>query len=218
MNSKQIVKLTNRIAFVSVCLLAYWVFIFVSITAFDFKVFRENITEAFYMSIFGIFALLGGAIILNVMLNMTRISESLENRENEGEPSGRSNRKWTYLALAALPIMFLLLYFGDLSSSMKKESVLVETAAQLVAENETSINVLIDYTFDEKINYGAGSVNKLGIQTTGDRIMLYANDALLAEVYDNTYTQKGLIGLFIGAEVTEAFTVKYDYLAYWTNP
>lgn len=77
---------------------------------------------------------------------------------------------------------------------------------------------LIDYTEDEKINTGAYQINKLGIQTSGDRIMLYVNDGLLAEVYDSTFTQKGLIGLFIGAEVTEAFTVKYDYLAYWTNP
>ena len=77
---------------------------------------------------------------------------------------------------------------------------------------------LIDYTFDEKINFGDGTANKLGIQTTGDRILLYVNDGLLAEVFDSTYTQKGLIGIFIGSEVTKSFTVKYDYLAYWLNP
>jgi hypothetical protein len=77
---------------------------------------------------------------------------------------------------------------------------------------------LIDFTVDDKIKFGEGSANKLGIQTSGDRILLYVNDSLLAEVYDNTYTQKGLIGLFIGAEETDGFTVKYDYLAYWTEP
>ena len=79
-------------------------------------------------------------------------------------------------------------------------------------------DTLIDYTEDDKINTGSGFVNKIGIQTTGDRISLYVNDSLLAEVYDNTYTQKGLIGIFIGSQVTESFTVKYDYLAYWANP
>jgi len=77
---------------------------------------------------------------------------------------------------------------------------------------------LIDYTEDEKIKIGSGDRNKLGILTSGDRIVLYINDALLAEVYDSTFTQEGLIGLFIGAEVTQGFTVEYDYLAYWSNP
>ena len=77
---------------------------------------------------------------------------------------------------------------------------------------------LIDYTESDRINTGGGQVNKLAIQTTGDRITLYVNDALVGEVFDSTYTLKGLIGLFIGSEVTEDFTVNYDYLAYWTNP
>lgn len=77
---------------------------------------------------------------------------------------------------------------------------------------------LIDYTVSDKINIDPGSYNKLAVQTTGDRILLYVNDTLLAEVYDNTYTQRGLIGLFIGSEVTEHFTVAYEYLAYWSNP
>jgi hypothetical protein len=77
---------------------------------------------------------------------------------------------------------------------------------------------LIDYTVSDKINVDPGSYNKLAVQTTGDRILLYVNDNLLAEVYDSTYTQRGLIGLFIGSDVTEHFTVAYDYLAYWSNP
>jgi len=77
---------------------------------------------------------------------------------------------------------------------------------------------LIDYTESDKINIAPGSYNKLGVQTTGDRILLYVNDNLLAEVYDSTYTQPGLIGLFIGSEKTQNFTVSYDYLAYWSNP
>jgi hypothetical protein len=77
---------------------------------------------------------------------------------------------------------------------------------------------LIDYTVSDKIHTGAGHTNKLGIQTSGDRIILYINDVLVAEVHDSTYTQKGLIGFFIGAQVTPAFTVEYDYWAYWENP
>jgi hypothetical protein len=78
--------------------------------------------------------------------------------------------------------------------------------------------LLIDYTENKRISTGAGSTNILAIQTSGDRILLYANNTLLAEVYDSTYTQEGLFGLFIASEVTEAFTVRYNYLAYWSNP
>jgi len=77
---------------------------------------------------------------------------------------------------------------------------------------------LIDYTVSDKIKIGSGENNKLGIQTTGDRITLYINDNLIAETYDSTYLGPGLIGYFIGAEVTQNFTVEYDYLAYWTSP
>ena len=77
---------------------------------------------------------------------------------------------------------------------------------------------LIDYTVNDKIKVGSGEPNKLGIQTTGDRITLYINDTMVAEVYDSTYIGKGLIGFFIASEVTENFTVEYDYLAYWDSP
>ena len=82
----------------------------------------------------------------------------------------------------------------------------------------SSRETLIEYTVNDQIKIGPGEVNKLAVQTTGDRIVLYINDVFLAEVYDSTYTQKGLIGIFIGAEITPAFTVEYDYLAYWSNP
>ena len=86
-------------------------------------------------------------------------------------------------------------------------------------DSETSQRTtIIDYTVSDKIKTGPGQVNKLGILTSGDRIVLYVNDALLAEVYDSTYIDKGLIGYFIGAEITPGFTVEYDYLAYWSNP
>ncbi len=38
----------------------YLVFIFISVTIFDFKVFQENLTEPFFLSIFGIFAFMAG--------------------------------------------------------------------------------------------------------------------------------------------------------------
>lgn len=84
--------------------------------------------------------------------------------------------------------------------------------------NTSSRETLIDYTVSEQIKVGPGEVNKLAVQTTGDRLVLYVNDIFLAEVFDSTYTEAGLIGIFIGSETTPDFTVNYDYLAYWSNP
>ena len=75
---------------------------------------------------------------------------------------------------------------------------------------------IVDYTVSDKIKMG--EPNKLAVLATGDRIVLYINNAMVEEVYDSTFTGKGPIGFFIGAEITPAFTVEYDYLAYWENP
>ena len=74
MNAKKLVKATNIIGMVAVTLLVYWVFALILIQVFGLKVFREHITEIFLMSILGIFAVMGGTLMLNIMLNLTRIA------------------------------------------------------------------------------------------------------------------------------------------------
>lgn len=75
MNAKKLVKATNIVGMVAVVLLVYWVFVLILSNVFGLKVFREYITEIFLMSILGIFAVMAGALILNIMLNLTRIAE-----------------------------------------------------------------------------------------------------------------------------------------------
>ncbi|WP_342031451.1 hypothetical protein [Neisseria sp. Marseille-Q2251] len=74
MNAKKLVKATNIIGMVAVTLLVYWVFALILIQVFGLKVFREHITEIFLMSILGILAVMGGTLMLNIMLNLTRIA------------------------------------------------------------------------------------------------------------------------------------------------
>ena len=69
-----IVRLTNQVALVSMLILIYWVFIYVSIEVFGFKVFRENITQVFMFSILGIFSILVGAIILNIITSVPTLN------------------------------------------------------------------------------------------------------------------------------------------------
>ena len=84
MNAKKLVKATNIIGMVAVTLLVYWVFALILIQVFGLKVFREHITEIFLMSILGILAVMGGTLMLNIMLNLTRIAERGQEEEVRG--------------------------------------------------------------------------------------------------------------------------------------
>lgn len=95
MNMKKLVKLSNIIGIVSVLLLVYWVFAFILAQVFGLKVFREHITEMFAMSVLGIIALMAGALMLNIMLNLTRIAE----RNQETAVAGGKKTAWLLLAL-----------------------------------------------------------------------------------------------------------------------
>ena len=107
MNAKKLVKATNIIGMVAVTLLVYWVFALILIQVFGLKVFREHITEIFLMSILGILAVMGGTLMLNIMLNLTRIAERGQGEEVRG------CRKTVYLLLAVFPILAALLFGGN---------------------------------------------------------------------------------------------------------
>lgn len=142
-----VVKITNKIAFATVVLLMYWVFIFVSSTVFGFKVFRENMTEIFLLSIFGIFAILSGAVILNIMFNLTAIAEGRATVEHNA--SGKSKLVVTAF-VGSLALIFALLYAGDLATSIKKENYLVSAASDLVNEQENIVHRLANYSFSRE--------------------------------------------------------------------
>ncbi len=147
MNRNRIIKLTTIIALASIVLLIYWVFIFVSITVFDFKVFRENLTEAFYLSVVGIFALIAGALIVNVIFNLTKIADSLDQGRPGIERVNRGAPVLWVLFILSFPALFALLYFGDAASSAKKEQYLVSSAETVIQNNREDVNFLTDYKF-----------------------------------------------------------------------
>lgn len=138
-----IVKVTNRIALVSVVGLMYWVFIFVCSTVFGFKVFRENMTEMFLLSILGIFAILSGSIILNIMFNLTAIAEGKRNIDTKKSNAARP----VAIFIGSLLVIFLGLYFGDMATTNKKEKYLVSSASDLVAEQSDVMSRLSNYSF-----------------------------------------------------------------------
>ena len=120
----------------------YWVFVLILSNVFGLKVFREYITEIFLMSILGIFAVMAGALILNIMLNLTRIAERGQEEESKG------GRKTLYLLLAVFPVLAALLFGGNYLTVQKKRQILTQSLERIVKDNPSQINALADYRFD----------------------------------------------------------------------
>ena len=147
MNNKLLVRLSNIIGIVSIILLVYWVFIFISITVFGLKVFRENMTETFYLSIFGILALMFGSLIINVMFNLTRIAEK-HNQDNTN--STKTFKKLWLIFGFSFPIIFGLLFGGDYLTSKKKEQMLIASAKSIIESNIEKSDKLLNYNFNKE--------------------------------------------------------------------
>ena len=161
MNNKTLVKLSNIIGIISIVLLVYWVFIFISITVFKLKIFREHMTETFYLSVLGILALMLGALMVNIMFNLTRIAEK-HNNDNENTPE-KFQKKWAVLFILSFPLLFLFLYGGNYLTSVKKEKMLIASAKSVIENNDAKINKLMNYSF-----------NREWITETSDILTLYS--------------------------------------------
>ena len=146
MTPKQVVKMSNIIGITAIILLAYWVFTFITIQVFGLKVFKENITETFYLSVLAILALMVGSLIVNVMFNLTRIAENKDSSENKAN----TNKKTYFFLLAIFPLIALILFGGDYLTSNKKEKMLIKSAESILSKNKTNTAKLLNYEFSEK--------------------------------------------------------------------
>ncbi len=176
MNAKQIVKLSNIIGITSILLLVYWVFTFIMIQVFGLKVFRENMTETFYLSVLGILALMSGSLIINLMFNLTRIAE----KHNLDEINKKSSRSSFITLLLIFPLITLILFGGDYLTSNKKEKMLIESAKSIVNNNKANNNKLLNYTFSKK--YLKETADALKILSSTDKnfpsVTLIVKDSL----------------------------------------
>ena len=148
MNNKKLVKLSNIIGITSIILLIYWVFVFIAITVFELKIFRENLTETFYLSVFGILALMFGALMINVMFNLTRIAE--KHNADEISQTKKSSKRLTVLFISSFPILFAFMYCGDYLTSQKKQKMLISSAQSIIESDDKKSEKLISYSFDKE--------------------------------------------------------------------
>lgn len=148
MNPKTLVRLSNIVGTISILLLIYWVFVFISIQVFGLKVFRENMTETFFMSVLGILALMVGALIINIMFNLTRIAEKHNLDAMEG--AGSNSKKMGFVFILSFPVIFGLLYGGDYLTSRKKEKMLIRSAESIIQDNTAKAQKIVNYSFNKK--------------------------------------------------------------------
>lgn len=143
MNAKFLVKVSNGIGLFSILLLVYWVFTFILVTVFGLKVFRANLTETFALSILGILALMGGALMLNIMFNLTRIAE----RPMTEHPPSKHSKKIIGALLVLFPLIAAILFTGDYLSAKKKEQFLIESAQKVIKDHGNVAQQLANYQF-----------------------------------------------------------------------
>ncbi len=145
MSPKTLVKISNTIGIISIILLIYWVFVFMIVEVFGLKVFRENITETFYLSILGILALMFGALIINIMFNLTRIAQR-HNNNAESLKIEKSNIRFIIFILS-FPVILGLLFGGDYLTSKKKEKLLIQSAESIMKDYSKKTDKLVNYSF-----------------------------------------------------------------------
>lgn len=150
----RIVKWTNTLGIIASITLIYWVSCSISITAFDLKVFGGHITGAFFLSVTGIIFVMMACLMLNIMANLTRISNALENRIQQTTPSaGEKNNKKISLLLVlfflSFPAIFGFLYFGDMATKIRKEQFIKESADALIVDYAEVIEKFAQYSFSK---------------------------------------------------------------------
>ncbi len=159
MNHDRIIRLTNRVALLATVALFYWVFIFLVITTFDLKIFREHITQIFYLSVLGIFAVLGGAMVLNIMSNLSKISGVIAEKKADAVSAVRKVSKFRIIAAAlSFPIICGTLFAGDMVTAELRKDILVQAARSLIAENQAELAALARYEFSKEYALKAGAV------------------------------------------------------------
>jgi hypothetical protein len=140
------VKLSNIIGFIAVLALVYWVIIFITTQIFGLKIFKETITQTFNWSIAGILVLMFGALIINIMFNLSRIADRIN---NDNEITMKRTGKGIIVFIASLPILIIGLFLGNYLSTKKIENELKNSADGIIKSYKLEIDRISNYIFDK---------------------------------------------------------------------
>ncbi|MEN6570671.1 MAG: hypothetical protein ABFD24_02400 [Anaerolineaceae bacterium] len=76
---------------------------------------------------------------------------------------------------------------------------------------------LITWKQSAELHQGQNQVNRLGVMSVDDRLILYANGVKLGEVKDASYPA-GFFGTFVRSGTAKSYTVSIDQMRFWENP
>lgn len=158
MNKKRLVQLSNFIGIVSILALLYWTFIYTVIEVNGLKVFRRSITDTFFQSISAIMALMAGSLMINIMLNLTRIAEKVN---GDTIKEGSKRKLLIPLLILSFPIIAALLFAGDGLTRTKKKAKMIDAAKFIVQEHSDKINNIMNYKWDTIYIKNAGKILNL---------------------------------------------------------
>jgi hypothetical protein len=147
MNSKKMVKLSNIIGIIAVLALIYWVIIFITTEVFGLKIFKEKITQTFNWSIICILVLMFGALIINIMFNLSLIADKIN---NDNEITVKKPGKGIIIFVCSLPILIICLFLGNYLSTKKVENELKNSADGIIKSYQLEIEKILNYTFDKE--------------------------------------------------------------------
>ncbi len=150
MKPKQLVRISNATVIISIVLLVYQVFAFITIEVFGLRVFRENLTRLFYTGTLGVLAIMTGALIINIMVNLTRIAQKHNQDEATDGATDKKGNKTVWALLVGLLILLPMLFGGDYLTSKKREEFLIKSAESIIETNIKKNDHLLRYGFNKE--------------------------------------------------------------------
>lgn len=130
--TRAFVRLSNRIGIAAAVILIFWVFTTIVSEVADLQVFKRYLDKTIEMSIIGILALMASALMLNVMMNLTRIADSHDNA-SIGDDTGKT-KLWGGAFLAGFPLLLIILFGGDYLTQQEREQQLQMAAETMLQD------------------------------------------------------------------------------------
>lgn len=137
---KKLAQITYLIALISICLLITWSIGVLVTTVFNLKVFQENTTEFALLSILPILATVAGAGIINVISNISIITNHLAGINSDEVKNDKKVKIGTRILLYGNLLLVFGLFAGSKISDKIKESDLKREIEAIKLSNKSVID------------------------------------------------------------------------------
>lgn len=134
---------TTRVAVIAFLGLLLALLVMAVTSVFGLKVAGQRVTESFLFAVPLMLALMGGGLVLNVILNLNKISEHIALRSGASATGGAAwPLRWLLAAGLVVVTTLGLLFAGDHYTRMQKEQLLLNDARSSLAAFAPELNAL----------------------------------------------------------------------------